>query len=258
MHRVLDVANKGPISLTGVELLARAAMDGDHANAAGLRDTGEIGRIQAVMVPAHAHLERDRHRHGLHHGFQNARGGNFIAHERAARALAKRHFLDRAAEIDIHHGGAAIHHQLGCFRHGCRVAAGQLHGSGAAKPIQFRHFQRLAVFPHHGLRGDHLRHHHGCAERPREAPEGLVSHTGHRGQDDRRRNGQAAEVNRLQKRQIHAACTNFALNLCKIPENPSINNLILPASQDSCRVTGQDCLPRSFHGGLVLRRIHAA
>ena len=196
-------------------------MNGDHANAAGLCDAGQIGGIQAVMVPAHAHFERDRHWHGLHHCFQNARCGDFIAHQGAARTLTERDFFDRAAEIDVHHGGAKIHHQLGCFRHGCWVAAGQLHGSGAAKAIQFSHFQGLAVLPDHRLRGNHLRHHHGRAEGARQAPEGLVSHTGHWGQDHRRRNGQAAEVNRLQKRQIHAMLTNFALNMCKILRNSS-------------------------------------
>jgi hypothetical protein len=31
--------------------------------------------------------------------------------------------------------------------------------------------------------------------------------------------------------------------LCKIPENPSADNRYLPASQDLCRRTGQDCWP---------------
>ena len=178
-------------------------MDGNHANAAGFRDSGQIWGIQAVMVPAHAHFQRDRHRHGLHHRFENARGGDFIAHERAAGALPQRHFLDRAAEIDIHHGGATIHNKLRGFRHGCRVAAGQLHGSGSAKAIQFRHFQRLAVFPHHGLGGDHLRNNHGRAKRARQSPEGLIGHARHGSQNDRGRNGKTAKVNRRKKRQRH-------------------------------------------------------
>ncbi|MFM7422601.1 MAG: hypothetical protein ACKO54_23270, partial [Alphaproteobacteria bacterium] len=51
--------------------------------------------------------------------------------------------------------------------------------------------------------------------------------------------------------------TNFALNLCKIPEILCQDNLILPAPQDSCRVTGQ-ASQKGLTGCGVRRRIHAA
>ena len=64
VHRLLHPADEVPVGSAGVELLARSAMHGNHADAAILGDPREPRRIQVGVVPAHAHLQRHRHGHG--------------------------------------------------------------------------------------------------------------------------------------------------------------------------------------------------
>ena len=58
------------------------------------------------MVPAHAHLQRHRHRDGAHRRREQPPGRFLVAHQRGAGLLADRHLLHRAAEIDVDQVGA--------------------------------------------------------------------------------------------------------------------------------------------------------
>ncbi len=57
-HGVLDPAHEGPIGLPLVHLVAGAAVDGNHPDPKILGNVRQFGRIEAGMVPAHAHLEQ--------------------------------------------------------------------------------------------------------------------------------------------------------------------------------------------------------
>ena len=58
-------------------------MHGDKANAHILGDARQHRRVQAGMVPAHPHLQRHRHRNGLHRRLEN------LARRRSRRASAR-------------------------------------------------------------------------------------------------------------------------------------------------------------------------
>ena len=161
-HGFFDVADPRPIGFAFVELLARAAMDRQRFDAAFLRDLGKLGRILGIRVPAQAHLQRDRHFHRLDGCFQNARGGDLVAHQGRAR-MAVDHFFHRAAKIDVDDRCPAIFVELGSLGHHTGLTARQLHGHRKFFRRGARHKQRLAVLADHRLAGDHLRNHQSCA-----------------------------------------------------------------------------------------------
>ena len=136
------------------------------------------------MVPAHAHLEGDRDRDGAGGRFENAGGGDFVAHQGAAGHLADGDFLDRTAEIDVDDIGAAADGDAGGLGHGGGVAARQLDRGWAA--VHLGHAQGGLVLAHHGPGGDHLGDDEAGAEFAGEAAERQVGDAGHRRQDDRR------------------------------------------------------------------------
>ena len=49
-----DSADGGPIGVAAIKLAARAAMNGDHADAGIFRTAGKFGRVDAGCVPARA------------------------------------------------------------------------------------------------------------------------------------------------------------------------------------------------------------
>ena len=61
----LTLRTNAPVGLALVELAAGAAVDGDHLHAEILGDAGELGRVEAGMIPAHPHLQRHRDLHRL-------------------------------------------------------------------------------------------------------------------------------------------------------------------------------------------------
>ena len=200
LHRVLHLPDKVPVGAAGVELLAGAAVHRDHADAAVLRDARQPRRVQAGVVPAHAHLQRHRHRHRPHRRLQDARRRRLVAHQRGAGQLADRDLFHRAAEIDVDDVGAAIDRDPRRLGHRRRVAAGELHRGGLPLWPSSSAIRRVvAVLPHHRPGGDHLGYHQPGAKLPGEPAERQVGHARHRRQDDRRLDSDtAAQVDRAQ------------------------------------------------------------
>src|SRR3546814_6618091 len=56
-----------------------------HLRAQILCDPREFGRVQAVMVPPHAHLDGHRHRHRLDTGVDQRGGQRQVAHQSRPR-----------------------------------------------------------------------------------------------------------------------------------------------------------------------------
>src|SRR5262249_54655254 len=81
-HRFLYVADEGPIGMAVVELTARAAVHGDHLDAAGLGDARQLRGVAMRVVPAHTHLQCDRQGHRGDRRLQDPRRVDFVAHQR--------------------------------------------------------------------------------------------------------------------------------------------------------------------------------
>ncbi len=104
----------------------RAAMQGQHGDAAVLGDAGDRERVLVVAVPAGAELERHRHVHRSDHRLQDARHQRLVLQQgRAAPAIAD--LLDRAAHVDVDDLGAALDVVLRAFGQHGRIGAGDLH-----------------------------------------------------------------------------------------------------------------------------------
>src|SRR3546814_3658799 len=68
--------------------------------------------VEAVVAPAHAHLDRHRHLHRLDAGLDQRRGEFQVAHQRRT-GVAIRHLAHRTAHVDVDDRGAAILVELG-------------------------------------------------------------------------------------------------------------------------------------------------
>ena len=182
--RLLHLADEAPIGAAGVELAARAAVHRDHADAAGFGNLRQARRVAVVVVPARAHLQGDRQIDRLDGRLEDARGVQFVAHQRRA-GMAVDHLLDRAAEIDVDQPRAAVGVELRGLGHDLRLAAGELHRHRLLLGAALRHRQRLARLADRRLAGDHLGNDQRRPMPFDEAPERQVGHTRHRRQDDR-------------------------------------------------------------------------
>ncbi len=156
-HRFLDLADEAPVGMAVIELVAGAAMHGDHLHAGILGDARQGRRVAAVHVPAGAHLQRHRQVDRLDHRRDDVAGQLLVAHQRRA-GIAIDHLLHRTAHIDVDDRGAAVLVELGGFRHHLGLAAGQLNRHGEFLGAGGRHLHGLAVGADHGLAGDHLGH----------------------------------------------------------------------------------------------------
>ena len=72
--RLLDRADNIPVGCAAILLAARAAVDGYHIGSGLLAQAGKLHAVDALRVPAHAELDRDRHGHGLLDRRDDARG----------------------------------------------------------------------------------------------------------------------------------------------------------------------------------------
>ena len=82
-------------------------MDGDQLDACLLGTLGDIRGVQRILVPAEAHLQRDRDIDSLHGRLDQRQGVIGIAHQRRA-GIAADHLLGRAAHVDLDDIGACI------------------------------------------------------------------------------------------------------------------------------------------------------
>ena len=126
---LLDLAHGAPVGAALEELAARARVHGDQLHAGGLGAARQLGGVAARVVPAQPHLQRDGHAHGADDRFDQRQGVIEVAHQRAARQLA-RHLARRAAHVDVDDVGAEPLGDAGALRHPARLAAGELYDEG--------------------------------------------------------------------------------------------------------------------------------
>ncbi len=190
--RGLHLRDGAPVGFAAVELLPRAAVDRDGADAERLGARGEIGRVLRGVVPAQPHLQRHRPRRRVHRCGDQAFGQVHVAHQRRAGEPAG-HFLGRAAHVDVDEVGAG----------GLRHPRAPRHPFGAAAD-ELDHGERQAVADrgaaHHvgAAGGEELARHHlgrdiGGAEARGGAAERQVRHAGHRRGQDAAADGDAAD-----------------------------------------------------------------
>ena len=131
-------------------------MDGDHPGAGIHRPPRDVGRIEAVIVPAEPHLDRDRQRRRAHNGLDQPLRQVRHAHQgRAGKAVG--HALGRAAEIDVDDVGARV---LGDLRRRAPSTALRSRRAApcAAGPGDAASLRRMSSLPTpERAAGDHLR-----------------------------------------------------------------------------------------------------
>ena len=160
--RLFDRADGGPVGAPVIELAAGAAVHGDHLDAGRLRTAGKLGGVDAGVIPAEPHLQRDRHAHGGNRRLDQRERMVEVAHQRRAGG-AVGDLLRRAAHIDIDDGGALRLGDAGALGHAAGFAAGQLHDmDGDPRPVAAQAGLALA-FGQAGA-GGHFRDHQ--ARRP--------------------------------------------------------------------------------------------
>ena len=183
--RLFHIGHESPVRSAGVKLLPGASMHRHHPDAGFPRDPRQGWGVEALVVPAHAHFQRDRHIDGVHRGLQDRGGGDLVAHQSRARHLADSDLFHRAAEVDVDQIGAFVHGNARRLRHRNRVAPRQLHRGYAACAIDLGHGQRFRVLADHCPGGNHFRDNHAGAKRFGDPAKWQVGDAGHRRQDDR-------------------------------------------------------------------------
>jgi hypothetical protein len=149
-----------------------------------MRMPRKAGGVAVAVVPPGAHLEGDRQIDRPHRRLENARGLQFVAHQRRP-GVAVDDLLDRAAEIEVDQHGAAIGVEFGRLGHDTGLAAGELDRHRLLLGAASRHRQGLPCFADRRLARDHLGDDERGAVLFDDAPERQIAHPRHRRQDDR-------------------------------------------------------------------------
>ena len=77
-----DIGDPVPIGGPVIHLAAGAPMDRQHLDAGLLGDDGKPVSIQAVIIPAKPHFQRDRNIHRADHSLHDRAGKTLITHQR--------------------------------------------------------------------------------------------------------------------------------------------------------------------------------
>ncbi len=210
--RALDRSNAAPVCPPLEELGARATMHRHHGHARSLGAPRKLRRIEALLVPAEPHLERDRNLNRRHHRLDEREGMVEIAHERRTREAA-RHLLGGAAHVDVDNVGAKRLGDAGSLGHPAGLTPGELDDKGAGGIALAACFElRLWPLVGKGLAGDHLRDHEGRAKTARKAAKRQVADPRHGRKQHvvRKRHWADTDCRRPRRRATHRC---FALRL---------------------------------------------
>ena len=154
-------------------------------------------RIQASVIPTHAHFDSHRHRHGLHRCRNQARGQGQITHQRRA-GVAINNLFNRAPHVDVDNGRTAFFIQLGRLAHFIRGATGKLHRHGLLNGVPFAFLDALPRLTDHRLAGDHLGDVQAGAKLTHNFAERHIGHASHRRQYDGTINFDVADMDGFQ------------------------------------------------------------
>ena len=236
-HRLLDGANPFPPRLAGVALFAGARMQRHSIQSARLRQPRQLHAHNAVIVPSHAKLHRERNRHRRSHPLKDARNQRQVAQQSTAAVAAHNPFR-RASQVQIHNVEARIFHNARRLRQCLWIGAEQLrrdrmlvfvvgqvplalrfaHARQAVRRCKFRHDQPAAglLIAHAGFNASRknppprflirlpIMEHTRVAD---ESAEHRIRHAGHGRQHRRRRNRNRPD---LQRRRNANACSGIA------------------------------------------------
>ena len=175
-----------------VELAARAPVHDDHAHPCGLGAAREIGGIQAIVVPAKTHFERDRQRDRLCDRLDQAQCQIGIAHQGGTGQPA-RDLFRRAAHVDVDDARAHPFDLTRGLAHDRGIAPGKLDRGCATFKPQLRPLQRAGARGQQFARGDHLADHEVGAKAGNEVAHRQIGDPGHGGQGDNRAVGWVGE-----------------------------------------------------------------
>ena len=196
---VFDRADKRPVRFAAIHLVAGAAMDRDHFCAEVFGNMRQFRSIQAVMAPAHPHLDRHRDSDCLDRRRDQRGGQRQIAHQ-GGTGIAVDHLFHRATHVDIDDRRAAVLLELGRLAHLCGIAADQLHRYGLLNRVPLRLLQRLAGFADRCRAGDHLGYVEPRAKPAHQAAERQIGYAGHRREDYRTVDPHRSDINRGEAR----------------------------------------------------------
>ena len=112
-----------------VELRARAPVHREQLGALFHRQARELRRDQLALVPADAHLDRQRSAEAAAHRAHDRGGARQVAQQRRARAVANE-LLDRAADVEVDPDGALALELAAGLAEDLGLGAEELEGAG--------------------------------------------------------------------------------------------------------------------------------
>ena len=155
-------------------------MNGDRRRSRILDHSRQRRRVPLAVVPAGAHLDRDRDADGLHHPANHRRRVPRLTHE-AASGIVLGDLRDRTPHVHVDDVRAHAFDHLRRRRHLLGIAAEDLNRD---RPLFFRvlgELERAVDAAHQPFRADHLGDHESAAAVPLDqAAECAVGHAGHR------------------------------------------------------------------------------
>ena len=127
---VFYLTNQRPISVSGVHLTARAAMDGQRLDATVLQLLGQFGDNKIVFIPSQACLHSHRCMHCLDHLSGNFQQKRYVTQHASTRTFAC-HLLNRTSKVDVNHVRMSLFNNLGSFHHRLNVSSVDLYAYGS-------------------------------------------------------------------------------------------------------------------------------
>ena len=173
-----------PVRLAAIELFPRPSVDGDGSGTSRFSPFGQFRRRKRGVIPAGAHLDRDRDGHGADDGTDDFLCQGQVLHQGRAVAVLD-DFLDGTAHIDIDDIGTVFFDDGRCLGHDVRVRAENLHGQGVFPVFDVQQFFCMLVAVADTLGTDHFRADQGRPIAVGDDPVRRITDAGHRGQDDR-------------------------------------------------------------------------
>ena len=191
VHGAHDFGDDPPVGLSGVELIARAGVDGHGARALAFANAGHFGGVDAGCVPAGAYLRRHRQLRRPHGGAHHLSQQFRLAHQGAALAVAD-DLRRGAAKVEVDKGKALAFQLFGGAGDVLRLAAKELQPGRALTGEARQKLRGVAVFApgeHPALGREHLAHRPVRALLKAEHARGRVGDARHRRQPHERRGG---------------------------------------------------------------------
>ena len=194
----LQLGDRRPVGVAGVELGGGAGVETDGGRAFGLGDFARVTEGEQVVVDALADLHRHRHPSRAADGGAHDRGHQARLHRDGGAAAVAGDLRHRAAEVQVEVLDALARQHARRLAHLRRVAAVELDGPRPFVGRAVGEEPRARVALEQPARRDHLGDVQPGAELATQAAEGVARDARHRRQHDRRPDGERADVQGLE------------------------------------------------------------